>query len=627
MSNRSYNRLSSSRTVAPAAPLFSRHRPVRLSNRRSRCWAYTIQLWSPNAAQNLLNDQEAALLGAQLTLLTPPQIFNHPGLWILKPLDLFFQGIMNDVRTTETSPVTPRRDERPPVNNPSTIDDLWPDDVPIPPTVNRSNSLELLTPQNFERRQPEVIEISDSDEDFQEAQVPPWQDPVDHWNESQQEETDPRTGRPHAPFNGPFEVLENTVKWKKINSGHCRGLFTGRFEIGEQGNIHLQCLLLADGPPDQHGKYNGVSRCTSKIFIENIYASLGADYMRIPDKTWLGTCASKPCDKGAWVRQLEYCTTLVEKSGEVGNGHFEYGVMPPSFAAILAQNAERGNRVTKSAKAAELVQQVRERKWCSTDDMIADLTGPELAKVGRFLKSGGLFDRIFEVERRRRLYEVMGTERLVVWIYGPAGIGKDRVALWAIARKWLKENWASYRDDNWASQVAWKTNDKWWASGDPEKQIAIWSDARLEYTDGNGNVSKGIPYVDILTLFDRITTRPVEVKGRMCCLETRVLIVTAPESVRDFVRPLDGVTHDNQNAAEQLVRRVNVEMTIEGSSVPDNPGEVTDMNDWGLKITNYVAPKARDAVDRSAMAVANFTDDTDRARMEAFFSFGNTTSI
>ncbi len=167
----------------------------------------------------------------------------------------------------------------------------------------------------------EVIEILDSDHD--EAQLPPWQDPYDSQEELPLASL--RDLRPSAPFTGPFEVIENTVKWKKINVDPCKGIFTGRFEIGEAGNIHLQCLMLADGPADSRGKYYGVSRCSAKIFIENFYADLGPDYNRIPDKTWLGTCESKPCDKGAWIRQLEYCTTMVEKSGDIGNGHFEYG--------------------------------------------------------------------------------------------------------------------------------------------------------------------------------------------------------------------------------------------------------------------------------------------------------------
>ena len=537
----------------------------RYSNGASKAWAVTIQLHSPNSTDNILNDVEAAYLNSQLTTTEYAQLCED--LDILNVFDRFFSSVMSSNNVLVNASVD---DGDNALNTP-------------PPRIQRAEPESVIRrPADPVARQliypsPETIDLVSDDEIY--------------WDEAQRWESDEEMDQVH-PDDVHFDILESNDRWRVLNGAQSPAALCGRIEKGTGGNLHIQAILLASGPPSRNG--NGVSRITAKILVHNIFAALEGHLARCPTKRFTGTVEPIRRRMGKTevecaVDMLKYCTTQTDKDGQWCIGHFQYGVIPPVFQENIIRRENPEEVVaTRSNTAATLFQRVRSGEWQCTDDMMASLTETELAKVGRFLKSGGLFDRLFEVERRKQLQAIAGKERMIVWIHGPAGIGKDRLAIWSIARNWLRKNWSGYTDETWLSQIAFKTNDKWWASGDPDKLVTVWSDARLEFTDANGNVQKGIPYVEILTLFDRISVRPVEVKGRMSSLNSRLIIVTSPEPVIDFVRPLDGVTHDRANAKEQLLRRVNIEMTIENSR--DNDGNMKPMDDWKLVMTRHVAP-------------------------------------
>lgn len=607
MLSRSYRQNTTSQSVArPLRGLQQRFgrvnrddgRPQRYSNGASKAWAVTIQLHSPNSRDNILTDLEAAYINSQLTSTECGQLFHD--VEILTVFDRFFSTVMSSQNVIENTAVAdvidglntpPRRIER---------------SVPGAPVQRpRDPVARQLIPLDS----PPFLDFEDDLDDFMYEEAQRWESSDEEMREVQ-------------PGDVRFDILESNDRWRVLNGAQSPAALCGRIEKGTAGNLHIQAILLATGPPSRNG--NGVSRITAKVLVHNIFKALEGRFQRCPTKRFTGTVEPIRRRMGKTevecaVDMLKYCTTQSDKDGQWCIGHFQYGVIPPVFQenVIRRENPEEVV-ATRSNVAATLFQRVRSGEWQCTDDMMAALTETELAKVGRFLKSGGLFDRLFEVERRKQLLAIAGKERMIVWIHGPAGIGKDRLAIWSIARQWLRQNWSGYTDETWLSQIAFKTNDKWWASGDPDKLVTVWSDARLEFTDGNGNVQKGIPYVEILTLFDRISVRPVEVKGRMASLNTRLIIVTSPEPVEDFVRPLDGVTHDRANAKEQLLRRVNLEMTIENSR--DTDGNMKPMDDWKLVMTRHVAPKARDETDRSSTCL-QFEDEGSKNAMNAVLSY------
>lgn len=570
-----------------------------LTNRPSKAWSITIQLHSPDSNDNLFTDAEAALLNAVLTTSTCASLLNDPNFPVLQTFDSFFSKLLS------CNPVNP------PVENVV--------DLTTPPRLTRTTAIPPLQNDRLSRS-PSLL-ISSPETEFcydSDLEIPGPE--AQRWEDSDDEMTDPVA----CQIPVYFPVLEANDRWRVLNGATSPAALCGRIERGTNGNLHIQAILLATGPPSRNG--NGISRITAKYCIENIFQDIEVPYLqRCVGKRYLGQIERVESRNGRRVIDcaldlLEYCTTKNSKSGQWCIGSFQYGVIPPTFREnLLRRNKPEEPTNTRSTVAAELNERVRSGEWENVEDMMCSLTPTELAKVGRFLSQGGLYDRLFEVQRRNKLYAVAGKERIIVWIHGPAGIGKDRLAVWSIARKWLKKNWTGYTNDKWLSQIAFKTNDKWWGSGDSDKLVAVWSDARLEFTDGNGNIQKGIPYVEILTLFDRISARPVEIKGRMASLNTRLIIVTAPERATDFVRPLDGVTQDGQNAKEQLLRRINIEMTIENSKDPIS-GEMKPMNEWKTVITSYNAPTARDDEDRSNTCLQMATQE-ERAKLQSIIDY------
>lgn len=380
-----------------------------------------------------------------------------------------------------------------------------------------------------------------------------------------------------------------------------RGTLYGRLEIGEPecneslGNIHLQLGWAGRESSDKMSwtaagyvirnfwTHNQMTRRRQRMLMTSPPSGYNG-------YAWRNDCTCfKNNDCVCWPHWFNYCSTKTDKSGLFSSTYLLYGDFSPVQKELIRKVTSKNKTKKKLPYAthnnalALTLQEIRKGDWRSTGEF---LFHSEIQMAVTAAKFPGAITQLIDYTRSFNYKKKAGRPRILVWIYGPSGSGKDRFARQYFMDEYKK---AHYPDMDWSKFYYEKNSNQKWFEGYEYQPAMILSDLRLKSTE----YPEGLEYSRLLQLTDRMdprSDRKVERKGGSFSYPTEFIIVTTIDEPRLFMA---GLSNSMRNDPRQLLRRINLCVTIKNSLEPDGKTN-TPLASWRLEVAFKNAPSNDD---------------------------------
>lgn len=396
------------------------------------------------------------------------------------------------------------------------------------------------------------------------------------------------------------------LSWMKLQ----KGALSFRIERGSEGGFHLQFWLAV---ADSNG--HGVSRrsAINIIFPPMSEVEYGAGQQMWNEGTgFTGQIDAHKCIcngrcQGCWVTGAAYCIgkTISEgKDGTYSKGHAVFGKLKSCYVERLFKhlNPAEPSAGVKSDAIASLVKMAREAKTLSVDEFATSLTDIEDIKAS--VRCRDILRQIFLSKQKQWIKERFGSKRIVVWLYGETGAGKDLSAVHVFGRQFLQQyGYCTHDDESFARLIYEVNQDVPYWEGYTQQPVLLYSDLRLK----DKSNTNALPLHAFLTQSDRIDYRIQNVKNSYTYVCSKFLIVTMIKPPR---YAMDG---DSGNSnCEQIARRCNIIAEVKRT------GEGVD--NFEYIIDKCQLPEERLKANLTSKLTSGVQNDEQRQELTNFFA-------